>query len=375
MKVAVISEPHLGRRQFRKTEDDINVIEARGYDQWHAAIDEVVREGPDALFITGDLFDSPNPSSIAVSHAISGYETLSAHEIAVITIGGNHEFSIKNHKQKSHPFKVLGTAFPQFSFVSEGYDVLSLPEYDIVSLPHQPLDFKDNLDLDKVKTNGIYTKIASEINRTDKKSVLLTHGVIESWAKSFTSSDEIQDGTRISNMIVPDVFAEKFDYVFIGHNHQHFFEEIRTKDGRVSYRISPGSILDERNNKDNGPMFLDLKEEFNINYIGIPNINTYKSEVKDLNKMVEVLNHVEKDHIYLINFKGEWESIPNELYQEAFKKALYLNINVESHVEQQNNRKEIKGFWEWIKQQDPELAKEFKKVMQNAHGEKDDENL
>lgn len=369
MRAAVMSDIHLGRRQFRKTKDDINIIEQAIYDQWLESIDRVIQERPDILFITGDLFDSPNPSMLAISYAIRGYSKLATTDIAVITIGGNHEFSNKNHKESSHPFSILESAFTEHTFVYKDYHVLELSEYNIVCLPHQPVKLKEDLDVNQESLTPIYARILKDIRRRPKKNILLTHGVIESWAKMYIGQEDIGDGMRVSNMIIRDEFVSNFDLTLIGHSHNHFVERVESKPlNKVTSRISPGGIFDERTAKDHGPIIIDLEkvgeqDDDSIKQIGIPNINTYRVEARNIDEMQKALLDVKEGHIYLISYLGQWKDIPSEMYEEAIRKALYLNVTDNNVSENTQQKRTIKGFWEWIASNDKEMELEFREVL------------
>lgn len=277
MKIGIISEPHLGRARFRKTVNDINLIEQEGYDHWHRSIEALIEKEPDIVFISGDLYDQPNPTSLSTSHAIRGLNTLRESGTAVYVVAGNHEFSNKNFKNDIHPYRVLEAIYPEFNFQYKDEAIIHLSDYVIALLPHQPVKFDDNLKVSNSLSSN-YARIMSAVNKTDKKRILVTHGTIESWAKVYSYKGEISESTKVSNMVLSDSFVENFDITIIGHNHQHFTEKIDSKTRGDVFRISPGSLLDERSSKDNGPTLIEVEDGKvkNIDYISIPSINTYK---------------------------------------------------------------------------------------------------
>lgn len=364
INIGVISEPHLGRKQFRKTEDGINIIEKEGYNQWFKSIDNIIDKNPDILFISGDLFDTPNPSSIAISNAIKGFSKLKDTDIAVMTIGGNHEFDNRNYIKDSHPFNILETIFPEYDFVTKDWLIRSFNGYNIVMLPHQPVELKEDMSISDKGTKNMYADIVSSLSKNDNYNILVTHGLIESWAKGYINNNQLNDSMKISNMIVNDEFANNFNTVIIGHNHQHFVEKV----DKTKLRISPGSILDERNEKDYGPMQFNT-ENSKIEYMGLKNINTYKLHANSVSELLKIFREVEQDQIYNINFNGKWNDIPTEDYKEALRKALYLNITNSKTTNPNDKPKKIKGFWDWISSYDFELKKEFESIILDSKKE------
>lgn len=368
MEIAVISEPHLGRARFRKVRNEINLIEDEGYNHWLKSVQTVVDKDPDVLVISGDLFDSPNPSSLSMSYAMQGFNMLQRTNIAVYVIGGNHDFSLKNHSKKSHPFVILQNLYRDFDFQYEDESIVHLKDHVLALLPHQPIKFKENLNVDENSLNKNLANIMKEINRTDKKRVLITHGCLESWAQLYSHKGEIQDATRVSNMVIPESFARNFDLTIIGHNHQYIVEKVTSESRGDIHRLSPGSIMDERNDKNNGPCFIDLSGDQPVfKYIGIDSIKTHKIYAENASDLANKLQNIKQNDIYLISYNGKWEEIPSELYEDAISKALYLNIVESSEKEEEVSKKKMKDFWVWVHDVSPELVDEFKNVLSNRN--------
>lgn len=76
MILAHLSDLHLGHRAFGRVEGGRNAREGDVIRAFHAAIQEVVRLGPDVVVMAGDVFDRPDPPSSAYVALARGLEAL-----------------------------------------------------------------------------------------------------------------------------------------------------------------------------------------------------------------------------------------------------------------------------------------------------------
>ena len=87
-KIAIVSDVHLGTRQYGLTER---------YHDFHQAFlnleQNVVQRRPNAVVIGGDLFDSTKPDAHSVALAQNVVHRLKSHDIQVLGIDGNHDLS------------------------------------------------------------------------------------------------------------------------------------------------------------------------------------------------------------------------------------------------------------------------------------------
>jgi len=67
MKLIHIADTHLGLTAFNRLdpESGMNLREKQVYDNFLEAIDEIIRQKPDALVHAGDLFDTVKPKTKA----------------------------------------------------------------------------------------------------------------------------------------------------------------------------------------------------------------------------------------------------------------------------------------------------------------------
>lgn len=87
-KIAIVSDVHLGTRQYGLKERYEDFLEAfRRFGQ------EVKRHGPDAVVVGGDLFDSPRPDARSVRVAQQVVASIRDAGIPVYGIDGNHDLA------------------------------------------------------------------------------------------------------------------------------------------------------------------------------------------------------------------------------------------------------------------------------------------
>ena len=68
MKLAIISDLHIGKRQYRTDENNYNAFEWIGYRALAENVEIIKQENPDLIINAGDTFETPNPSVLAMTH-------------------------------------------------------------------------------------------------------------------------------------------------------------------------------------------------------------------------------------------------------------------------------------------------------------------
>jgi DNA repair exonuclease SbcCD nuclease subunit len=132
MTVLHVSDTHIGKTQYRS--DTRTADFARAFDE---AIKRAVEMDVNAVIHTGDLFDTPNPNTKAISNAMSSIKRLSDNSIPFLAIVGNHERKLEEqwldifsefenvHRLSDEPFEIEGIAF-------YGIDAVRSPNWDSV---------------------------------------------------------------------------------------------------------------------------------------------------------------------------------------------------------------------------------------------------
>ncbi len=81
-----VSDTHLGHRQYGLYERERDV-----YDVFHEVVELAERERVDVVVHAGDFFDSTRPPPQAYHHAIEGLRRLTARDIPVVVVPGDHD--------------------------------------------------------------------------------------------------------------------------------------------------------------------------------------------------------------------------------------------------------------------------------------------
>jgi hypothetical protein len=92
MRVAHLSDTHLGFAQFERTDatTGLNVREQDGYRAFEYGCGRIRELQPDLVIHSGDLFDRPRPPNSAIIVALRQFAQLARAGIPVIVISGNH---------------------------------------------------------------------------------------------------------------------------------------------------------------------------------------------------------------------------------------------------------------------------------------------
>ena len=68
MKLAIWSDLHIGKRQYRTDENNYNAFEWCGYKALKENVKIIKDEKPDLIINAGDTFETPNPSVLAMTN-------------------------------------------------------------------------------------------------------------------------------------------------------------------------------------------------------------------------------------------------------------------------------------------------------------------
>lgn len=202
MRIVHLSDTHLGFSAYSRIDPDLSVNqrEADIYDAFRQAVDRAIELKPDAVIHAGDLFDKVHPQNRAIDFALRQLIRLSDAGMDVILISGNHStprlretgniFSIFEHLPRIHPvFEPRGRA-------------LVIGDMTVTAVPHSaspPL-------ADIVRS--------LKPSRETGKNVLVLHaGLLGSETYRM---DEFNEQT-----IPLSLLSEEWDYVALGHYHEH----------------------------------------------------------------------------------------------------------------------------------------------------------
>ncbi len=213
MKFFHLSDLHIG-----KTVNNFSMIEEQSY-ILKKILDDIAQQRPDAVLISGDVYDRSNPSLEAVKLLGSFLTSLAENNLEVILISGNHDSSgrlsfcselieksgvhIKSIFDGKHTPVVLFDKYGKVNFYTVPYiritDVNNAYDTDIS-------DYTEAFELVVKKMN---------LNKSER-NVLLSHQFVAGAA--FSESEEAAAVGGLDS-ISKSVY-EPFDYVALGHIHR-----------------------------------------------------------------------------------------------------------------------------------------------------------
>ena len=337
MKLAIWSDMHIGRRQYRTDENNYNKYEQIGY----RALNEYVRitkeAKPDLLINAGDTFEVANPPILAMTNYFNALRKLDS--IPTMTILGNHDFNFTNKKSGCSAVGMIDHTY------FADYELKSF-EINGILFVMMPYIYDTAENIEKYLAD---CKALADSSTLSKK-ILITHGVTEKYYKDSLISDPI---------MLSDDLITSFDLVIIGHIHTPY----NYYQGKTLV-ISPGAMIDYQAYVDRtGPIILDTDTmKFEKIPVKTPHIIKKKCTSKDIN---EVLKNITED-IYQISYEGDVDDIDNDLFISAKTKAVNLVIDVIKHEEESTAPVETLtlNIYDWVKDKYPDYNDIFVKAKE-----------
>ncbi len=208
--IAHMADTHLGLRQYGLLwrEEDF-------YARFREAVEKAVREGVDAILISGDLFDRARPPISALRAAKDALTLPKSKGVPVLAVLGEHDIpkakDLPPHFVLEEYVKVLGTGTTPLSVkVSvEGR------EFCIAGISHRPLTSRG-----RERLKELMSKASREVCRD---SVLMMH-------QNIVNVFRLEPGIDINEI------PKTFKYVAMGHLHKRWVSDTQPK---VAY---PGSL-------------------------------------------------------------------------------------------------------------------------------------
>jgi DNA repair protein SbcD/Mre11 len=202
MKIFHISDTHLGYSSFAKLDPErgVNQRELDFYDSFGRVVEIALKEMPDLILHTGDLFDSVRPSNRAISFALNEIKKISDAGIGFVAISGNHE--TPRLRETGSVFRILDH-LPNCDFVFEGeMEKIERNGLEIIAIPHTT---------DEKFRRGL--RSAREIKKEMPRLMLVHAGMQGLGAFRMNEINELVMDTS-------DIDPET-DYTAMGHFHNH----------------------------------------------------------------------------------------------------------------------------------------------------------
>ena len=249
------SDWHLGKKLFKES----RLPEQEAFLTW--LLVQIKKEKPDTLCISGDIFDTPHPSSEAQA-LYYGFlkEAVSENNLEIFIISGNHdsgrflEAPIPFLKDQSiHIVGSLEGRKRTYSYHRDGVSYHLFPYFRSHELYNYakenfPSDLEAlNAGEQSVETTELLRKLLRSLFefKEGQKNVLLAHHL---FGNGELSGSEL--GLSLSGLesIPLSLLKESFDYVALGHLHNHQY--LSKQEPVICYSGSPIAFrFSERKNK------------------------------------------------------------------------------------------------------------------------------
>lgn len=324
MKIGVISDLHLGHRQYGMRERELDF-----YNQLDRVIDKVNNLKCDLLIIAGDIFDNPNPSPESISRYNRSIKNLNC---KVVAIKGNHTMILR----KDH--------FPADNLVAEANDNYYLLEDEGISFIDSPINklpssaeagllLKDmnnpSVHIDGITYRGenhidefveVQKKLAADIDEPSDFNILVVHEAVTEYC-GFTGA----------NLSINNINYDPYNVIICGHIHNRT-DQVVDKD---TVFIQPGSIerlnsaeaFDESKNG-KGIYLIDTNTS-NIEFYPVESIRPFLTGTVDLYTNEDIENYFNELQDKIDNYEVEpvvnyKYNIPDELFDSI---GLYNNLH------------------------------------------------
>ena len=201
MKILHFSDTHLGYHDLDKVSPTgINLREQDVYDAFEKTIDAALKIQPDLIIHSGDFFHRPSPANRPMIFALEQLSRLSAANIPIVVIAGNHEtpktiFTSPILKA----FRSIPNVHPIFQ---QQYETVEFDEVVIHGLPH-------------INDNKVELEEMDKIQIVEGKfNILMLHTSIGKSYMMDEYGEKLYPPERLE-------LLNQFDYVSLGHWHDY----------------------------------------------------------------------------------------------------------------------------------------------------------
>lgn len=322
MKLIHTSDWHLGHMLYSYDRSD-------EFLHFFKELDNIVlEEHPDALLVSGDIFDVSSPSA-AVARMFKD-QLLRIHEIVpemtIIVTAGNHDsaskIDIDRNLWKAGGINVIGTVRRVDGMYDFSDNIVRVGDKGyVVAIPYVNSVFMPRIDDDTSPVRSFFSMASSaveQLNTCGLPVVLMAHLTLESCDRRGHHDSYIGGVDAVSS----DIFGPVFDYVALGHIHRRQSFE----GGRIAYSGSPLAIsFDEDYTHSVSIVNICKGTEPEIIYkeiIPLRELLTLPEDGTDFKKMLKLLvRFPDKDESYIRPYVVQKDELPSDSSELAISKA------------------------------------------------------
>ena len=216
MKIIHTADWHVGHELYGYDREE-------EFDYFFSQLSELLRaERPDALLVSGDVYDSYMPSNAAVRQLNTAL--LSLHEASpeteIILTAGNHDSGLRLEAAAppwlSHRIHLIGTIDPTLErnrIEIEGNGVvMAIPFCYPANFPHQESDKVEE------RQKSFFRRVSEQLDYENLLTVLMAHLYVSGAA--LNGSRQPRDIVGGSDAMALDDITDGYDYLALGHIHR-----------------------------------------------------------------------------------------------------------------------------------------------------------
>ena len=317
MRILHFSDTHLGYSDLDKVgSNGVNLREQDFYDAFSSVIDQALAIKPDLIIHSGDFFHRPSPFNRPMIFALEQLNRLSAANIPIVIIAGNHETPKTIYT--SPILRAFQTIDGVHAIFGQEYQTITFGDLVIHGLPHINDEKVLRIEMDKIHPVK------------DQMNIILLHTsigkdyIMEEFGESLYPPERME-------------LLNQFDYVALGHWH-NYQKVKKLKAGW--YCGSTERMSDTEAGKEKGFCLLELEKGKDVvpEFIPIKTRNWYRIDIKkcqdktvdeleeEIKKQAEDLDL--KDAIVSIYFQQILATQSIALSQRKIKELLAGSIHV-----------------------------------------------
>ena len=315
MQIIHFSDTHLGFSDLDVVNSDgINMREADFYKAFSDIIDAILKEKPDFVIHSGDLFHRTSPTNRAITFALSQIARLDSAKIPLILIAGNHE--VPRSKALAPILQIFDTFKNVYVAYSQNAEIFEFKDINFYALPHINSEETIIKELEKIENS---------LN-LDKKRILIMHATVGAHYLMNEFGEWVYPKDK-------EYLFGMFDYVALGH--WHGFSGLK-KFNNVYYAGSSErtSSSDIRANKGYTTVKIDNQLSVKHKAINLRKFLQFSINAKDLENELKSIDLREIDGAIVeltltnldINLSIE---IDNSYLKSYFEDASYVKIKRE----------------------------------------------
>lgn len=205
VRIAHITDTHLGFRQFGKLDPETGrnqrTVDFERAFAW--AVDDIIRQQPDAIIHAGDVFHHARPTWATLRHFIQQMRKIEDAGIPTLVIAGNHD--TPRVRTGGSVYSVLDLALPKIRFVA-GYE----DDNDLATFHHL------NLHVHAIP-HGALTADTPPVPQVfaNRLNLLTVHGMVKGILDPGKQAEPGEEELDTS------LLDRGFDYIALGHYHLH----------------------------------------------------------------------------------------------------------------------------------------------------------